>query len=62
LSLLNHSYWVGGVTFGALTVCLLGMALDPESIRRCTNGMEFAMVALFLVIFTDQMRGFVSRV
>ena len=61
LSMLNHSYWVCGVTFGALTVCLLGMAFDPEVIRRYTNGMEFAMVALFLVIFTDQARGFASR-
>ena len=58
LSALNHSYWVSGVTAGALLVCLLGFAVDAESIRRATNGMEFAMVALFLVIFTDQMKGF----
>ena len=61
LSMFNHSYWVSGVTVGALLVCLLGMAIDPDTIRRYTNGMEFAMVALFLVIFTDQMRGFFSR-
>ena len=41
-------------------MCLLGMALDPAVIREYTNGMEFAMVALFLVIFTDQIRGFVT--
>ena len=57
LSMFNHSYWVIGVTVGALLVCLLGMAVDPDVIRRHTNGMEFAMVALFLVIFTDQIRG-----
>jgi len=57
ISALNHSYWVAGVTVGALVVCLLGMAVDPDVIRAHTNGMEFAMVALFLVIFTDQVRG-----
>ena len=58
LSMLNHSYWISGVTVGALTVALLGRAVDPADIRRWTNGMEFAMAALFLVIFTDQARGF----
>lgn len=61
LSAFNHSYWVLGVTVGALLVCLLGMAVDPDVIRRYTNGMEFAMVALFLVIFTDQIRGFLTN-
>ena len=61
ISALNHSYWVAGVTVGAVVVCLLGMAIDPDVIRRHTNGMEFAMVALFLVIFTDQIRSFVSH-
>jgi len=56
LSALNHSYWIVGVTVGALMVCLLGMAVDPETIRSHTNGMEFSMAALFLVIFTDQLR------
>ena len=37
------------------------MAVDPDVIRRYTNGMEFAMVALFLVILTDQIRGFLSN-
>lgn len=60
ISAFNHSYWVAGVTVGALVVCALGMAVDPDVIRRHTNGMEFAMVALFLVIFTDQIRSFVS--
>ena len=56
LSILNHSYWIIGVTVGAIVVCLLGMAVDPEAIRRCTNGMEFSMAALFLVILTDQVK------
>ena len=60
LSMLNHSYWVVGVTVGALVVSALGMMVDPERIRSWTNGMEFAMAALFLVIFTDQMRHLAS--
>jgi len=61
LSVLNHSYWIGGVTLGATLVSLLGMVIDPDKIRSYTNGMEFAMVALFLVIFTDQVREFVCK-
>ena len=57
LSALNHSYWVVGVTVGATAVSLLGALVDPDAIRRWTNGMEFAMVALFLVILTDQVSG-----
>ena len=60
LSAMNHSYWVVGVTAGALVVSALGMMVDPERIRSWTNGMEFAMAALFLVIFTDQMRHLAS--
>ena len=56
LSVLNHSYWVVGLAVGAVVVCLLGLAVDIEAIRRYTNGMEFSMAALFLVIFTDQVR------
>ena len=56
LSALNHSYWVVGVVVGAVVVCALGHVVDPERIRAWTNGMEFSMAALFLVIFTDQMR------
>lgn len=57
ISVLNHGYWIGGLTCGALAVALLGMVISPERIREATNGMEFAMAALFLVIFTDQIRG-----
>lgn len=61
LSVLNHSYWIVGVTSGAVAVALLGMVVDSDAIRGWTNGMEFAMLALFLVIFTDQMRGFIRH-
>lgn len=52
LSALNISYWLVGVTAGALAGCALPIP---------TKGIEFAMVALFLVIFTDQCREFVTR-
>ena len=61
LSVLNHSYWIAGLTIGAIVVCILGHVIDPETIRRYTNGMEFSMAALFIVIFTDQMRGFLKH-
>jgi len=52
----NHAlcaaYWVVGSTAGALA----GAALPIPS-----RGIEFAMVALFLVIFTDQMKGLVKN-
>jgi len=44
---LNAFYWVFGTTAGGAA----GAALPIPS-----RGIEFAMVALFLVIFTDQMR------
>lgn len=54
--LLNHafnaSYWIVGTTLGGV----IGAALPIPS-----RGIEFAMVALFLVIFTDQMRAPVAR-
>ena len=56
LSALNHSYWVVGVTVGAIVVVVLGHVVDPDRLRAWTNGMEFSMAALFLVIFTDQIR------
>ena len=42
---LDHSYWVFGVTLGALAGKFL-----PFS----TRGIDFAMTALFLVVLTDQ--------
>ena len=61
LSALNHSYWVSGVVVGALAVFALGHVVSPERIRAWTNGMEFSMAALFLVILTDQIRSFAER-
>ena len=49
---LNASYWVFGTTAGGVA----GAALPIPS-----RGIEFAMVALFLVIFTDQLKGFFKR-
>lgn len=61
LSALNVSYWVLGITAGAVFVCVLGHLVDPETIRRHTNGMEFSMAALFIVILTDQVRERIGR-
>lgn len=61
LSALNLSYWVAGVTSGSLVVYFLEKALSPEKIKAAAQGVEFAMVALFLVIFTDQMKGFLGN-
>lgn len=58
ISMLNHFYWISGLVVGASVVSLLGMMIDPDTIKGYTNGMEFAMAALFLVIFTDQIKGF----
>lgn len=61
LSLLNLSYWVAGVTTGCTVVYALEKALSPERIKDASQGVEFAMVALFLVILTDQIREAVRR-
>lgn len=61
LSALNISYWVAGVTVGAVVVSLLGHIIDPERLRSWTDGMEFSMAALFIVIFTDQVKGMLRR-
>lgn len=45
LSALNHFYWIVGCTVGALLGGLSGFD---------SNGMEFAMTALFVTIFVDQ--------
>ena len=49
---LNVSYWIVGTTSGALA----GAALPIPS-----KGIEFAMVALFIVILTDQVVDFAAR-
>lgn len=45
VTLLNHAYWVTGATVGSL----LG-----SFIRFNTNGIEFIMTALFVVMFVNQ--------
>ena len=50
-----------GLTVGAIVVCVLGHVVDPDRLRAWTNGMEFSMAALFIVIFTDQMRARFGR-
>lgn len=48
VSLLNQLYWIAGSALGGL----LGQALPFD-----TTGVDFAMTALFVVIFTDQWLG-----
>lgn len=45
VTLLNHFYWVSGATLGGI----LG-----SFIRFNTDGLEFVMTAMFVVIFTEQ--------
>ena len=51
--LFNHAFCVGYWVLGSVAGSIAGSALPIPS-----KGIEFAMVALFLVIFTDQMKGF----
>ena len=51
--LFNHAFCVGYWIFGSVAGSIAGSALPIPS-----RGIEFAMVALFLVIFTDQMKGY----
>ena len=51
--LFNHAFCVGYWVLGSVAGSVAGSALPIPS-----RGIEFAMVALFLVIFTDQMKGF----
>lgn len=61
LSMLNLSYWILGVTSGCSIVYALEKALSPEKMKTAAQGIEFTMVALFLVIFTDQIKGFLHN-
>ena len=54
--LFNHALCVGYWVLGSVAGSVAGSALPIPS-----RGIEFAMVALFLVIFTDQMKGFSRR-
>lgn len=53
LTALDHSYWVAGVTAGALA----GSALPFPS-----EGIDFAMTSLFLVILVEQLRDAANRI
>ena len=54
--LFNHGFCVGYWVLGSVSGSIAGSALPIPS-----RGIEFAMVALFLVIFTDQMKGFLRH-
>ena len=53
LTALDHCYWIAGVSAGAL----VGAALPFPS-----EGIDFAMTSLFLVILTDQLREVSNRI
>ena len=48
ISVLDHSYWIAGCTLGAL----LGSLITFD-----VTGVDYAMTALFIVIFTEQWLG-----
>lgn len=48
VTLLNHTYWVTGSVIGAVAGSLLHFN---------TEGIDFALTALFLVVFLDQWKG-----
>ena len=52
IALLDHAYWVAGSAAGAI----LGSVIPFD-----LTGIDFAMTALFVVIFVDQWRGAKSR-
>lgn len=62
LAMLNHAYWILGVTTGACAGIIAQGAFSPEKVQSFTKGIDFAMTALFLVILTDQIRDRHNRV
>ena len=52
VTLLNHSYWVAGSTLGGV----LGLAIPFD-----VTGIDFALTALFVVIFVGQWQGAKDR-
>lgn len=61
LTMLDHMYWIGGVTLGATVGVLAQGAFSPDKVQAATKGIDFAMTALFLVILTDQVRERANR-
>lgn len=53
VAMLNQSYWVIGCTLGAILGGFIGFD---------TTGIDFAMTALFVVIFIEQWYGFKSHI
>ena len=53
VALLNQSYWIAGSVIGALA---------GSMITFNTKGMDFAMTALFLVIFLDQWKAYRTHI
>jgi 4-azaleucine resistance transporter AzlC len=53
VALLNQSYWIAGSVIGALA---------GSMITFNTQGMDFAMTALFLVIFLDQWKAYRTHI
>lgn len=56
LTMLNHFYWIAGVTLGATVGVLAKDLFSPDRMQSVTKGIDFSMTALFLVILTDQVR------
>ena len=61
LTMLDHIYWIAGVTMGATAGVLAQGAFSPEKVQAATKGIDFAMTALFLVILADQVRERLNR-
>ena len=53
VAMLNQSYWIAGSVIGSLAGSLI--TFD-------TTGMDFAMTALFIVIFLDQWKAYASHI
>lgn len=53
ITLLNHIYWISGSVLGNLIGSMLPIS---------TKGLEFALTALFVVIFLDQWRAVAHRI
>ena len=53
MSFLNYCYWVGGTLVGGLFGSLL--TFNPA-------GMDFALTALFVVLFIEQLKGKQQRI
>ena len=62
LALLDHLYWIVGVTSGAVAGVVAEEVFSPARVAQATQGIDFTMTALFLVILTDLLRAAANRV